>query len=675
MTRVYQHYQRRTALIALVVILAWVGLGYRLFDIQIIHGKEYFDQGHKQGQAKKILPAIRGNIYDANNVPLTRNTVHYTIAADPAKLNDNRSISEIMSSITGKPAKYYQKKLIQKGNFVYLERNLKKQYVQSIVSEDIEGLIVQRHSRRSYPHDNIGGQLVGFTNVDDQGLAGLEQKFDNYLAGEDGWVIKQVTGLGESSTNNNYPKQDPIDGSDIYLSINVEYQTILLEELEKQLKKSDAASATGLIVNPQSGSIMAIGSVPDFNPNNPGRYPIENQKLRAITDQFEPGSTYKIVTATAAIDKGLVQVNDIFDCENGKFEYNSITISDHEPHGMLSFAEIIEQSSNIGIIKIASLVGQNELYRYSQEYGFGSATNLELSAETVGTLRKPSEWSQISLAEIAMGYEVGISVIQLAMAFSAIANDGILLKPYLINEIRDQNNKIVKSNSSTIVRRIADRSVMNTLTDLLVQAVEKGTGTEAFIPGWQVAGKTGTAQKSINGKYSNTKFESSFVGFLPASDPQLLCVIVLDEPKHGYHWGAIGAAPVFKRVMERIINIDDSIKPPTNGFFNPVESAPILVEKKLEIKKDNIRREPILLSSTAVVPSSNVENQKTVASTEEVNRGVVPNVKGMSLKKAIRIIQRSGYDVRFAGSGRVVWQTPIPGTLHQVGEICSIGLE
>ena len=673
MTRVYQYYQRRTAFLSLLVIFAWVGLGYRLFQIQIINGKEYYSQSHRQGQTKEILPAVRGNIYDTNDIPLTRNTIHYTIAADPTKINDIQQISKTMSAITGKPPKHYNKKLAQTGNFVYLERNLKKQYVQSIIGKDFNGLIIQRHSRRSYPHDNISGQLVGFTNVDGQGLSGIENKYDKYLAGENGWIVKQRTGLGETNLNNNYPKQDPLDGSDIYLTIDIEYQTILHDELEKQLKKSDALSATGLIINPQTGAILAICSVPDFDPNNPGRYPVENQKLKAITDQFEPGSTYKIVTATAALDQNLVNPDDQFNCENGVFEFKNITISDHEPHDVLTFAEIIAQSSNIGIIKVASQIGQDQLYRYSREFGFGSSTNIGLSAEADGILREVSDWSTISLAEVAMGHEVGISAIQLAMAYSAIANDGILLKPYLINDIKALNNKILQSNSPTVVRKVANKNVMDTLTNLLVQAVEKGTGTEAYIPGWQVAGKTGTAQKNINGSYSNSKFESSFAGFLPAENPQLLCVIVLDEPKYGYHWGGVGAAPVFKKVMERIINIDDSIKPPTNGFFNPDEINPILVEKKLEVPDKNIPNKPILLSSNAIV--SNQQSERTIDGENDSSKLIVPDVKGMSLKKAIRILQRSGLEIEFAGSGRVVWQTPNPGTQYQAGAICSIGLE
>jgi len=674
-THFYQKYQRRVAVLSLVVISAWLGLGYQLFNIQIINGKDYYSQSHMQGQAKEILPAIRGNIYDVNDNPLTRNTIHYTIAADPTQISSVNNISAALSSVTGKPAKHYSKKLNSNSNFVYLERNLKKRYVQPLLDKNLEGLIIQRHSRRSYPNGNIGGQLVGFTDVDDDGLAGFELLYNDYLSGSDGWIVKQKTGLGEVSHRNNYPKQDPQDGSDLYLTINNDYQLILHEELEKQLKKSNAVAATGIILNPQTGALLAIATVPDFDPNNPGKYPVKNQRLRAVTDQFEPGSTFKIVTATAAIDNYVVDIDEHFNCENGEYKYNSITISDHESYDDLTFGEIIQHSSNIGIIKVADKVGKKRLFQYAQEYGFGSSTNLGISAESSGTLRKINDWSNVSIAEVAMGHEVGVSAIQLAMAYSAIANDGILLKPYLIRNIKDRNNQTILSENPSVVRKIADANIMNSITDLLVKAVEHGTGQEAFIPGWQVAGKTGTAQKNIDGKYSNSKFISSFVGFLPASDPQLLCVIYLDEPKHGYHWGGVGAAPVFKRTMERIINMDDSIKPPINGFFELKEKTPVLVKKEIVPTKKDRRREPILLSSSTVVKN----DVTSIISTSDIPNTdteiIVPNVKGMSLRKAIRVLQRTGLESKFAGSGRVVWQSPNPGTTAKTGEICSIGLE
>ena len=672
MTRIYQQYQRRISFLSLLVIFAWGGLGFRLFNIQVANGEKYHEQGHKQGQTKEILPALRGNIFDTNGIPLTRNIIHYTIAADPSIVQDKQNVAKELSKTTGKPINHYIKKLSDKNNFVYLERNLQKKYVQSLIEKNIDGIIIQRHARRSYPQENISGQLVGFTNVDNTGLIGVEHAYNQQLSGSDGWIIKQRSGIGNVNFNNKYPKQEPMDGADIQLTINIEYQSILQEELLKQLKKTGALTASGVIINPQTGAVLAMASQPDFNPNQPNKSATENQKIRPCTDQFEPGSTFKIVAATAAIDNNLVNIDDEFDCENGTYQYKSVTINDHKPHSILTFGEIIEQSSNIGIIKVASHVGDRSLYNYAQDYGFGTPTSIGLSAESGGTLRKLSEWSQISLAEISMGHEVGITALQLAMAYGAVANGGILLKPYIINTINNIDGISIYSEEPKVVRKIANENVMSRLSQLLVKAVETGTGIEADIPGWQVAGKTGTAQKNIDGVYSHTKFVSNFVGYLPASNPQLLCVITLDEPKLGYHWGGTGAAPVFKRVMERIINLDDSIKMPKNIINESITHEPILVENKLKKSIKIFKNEPILLSSIANEPApvpSSKKQQKIKAET------VIPNVKGMSLKKAINTLHNSGLESKFAGSGTVVWQSPKPGTISFTGTICSIGLE
>jgi len=672
MTRIYQQYRRRISFLSILVLFSWGGLSYRLYDIQVANGMQYHKQGQKQGIAREELPAIRGNIYDVNGVPLTRNITHYTIAADPSIVQSKQIVAKELSKITGKPVNHYIKKLNGKKNFSYLERNLEKKDAQPLMEKNIDGIIVQRHFQRSYPQDNIGGQLIGFTNVDNKGLAGIENIFNTQLSGANGWIVKQRSGLGNVNMKNNYPKQNPIDGADVHLTINIKYQSILQEELLKQLKNTDALSATGIITNPQTGAILAMASVPDYNPNKPNKSATENQKIRACTDQFEPGSTFKIVAATAAIDNNRVNVTDKFNCENGTYRYKTVTINDHKPHNILTFGEIVEHSSNIGIIKVASQIGEKYIYNYAQEYGFGAPTNIGLSAESSGTLRKLNEWSNISIAEISMGHEVGTTAIQLAMAYGAIANGGILLKPYIINNISNIDGVSIYSESPKVIRKIADENVMAQLSQLLVNAVETGTGIEANISGWQIAGKTGTAQKSIDGVYSHTKFLSNFVGYLPASNPQLLCIITLDEPKLGYHWGGTGAAPVFKQVMERIINIDDSIQMPYKIIRKTINRDPLLVKHEINETKTNRKNEPILLSSIAKEhsPISSLANSQ-LKNTEIV----IPNVQGMSLKKAITTLSQAGLKSKFKGSGTVVQQTPKPGTISTSGTICSIGLE
>lgn len=660
MTKTFLKFRSRITIVSVLVLFSWVGLSVTLFRVQILNGAVYRAEGIRQGKSKESLPAIRGNIYDRNNTPLTRNIIHYTFAAHPSKVTDKSKLAQTFSDVTKRPADYYLKKLESGKNFIYLERNLKKDQCAGLLDDPVDGLYIERNTRRFYPHGSIASQIVGCSDVDDRGITGIENRFEEFLRGKSGWIVKQRNGLGGSNPKNSFPIQAPVDGQNIQLTIDLDYQSILQEELHTQRVKTNATSATGIILNPHTGEIYAMASLPDFDPNKPSAAPVEYQKLRAITDQFEPGSTFKIVTATAALAGKTVDPLDEFNCENGSFMYKNIRINDHEEYGTLTFSQIIQYSSNVGTIKIAETVGKNKLYRTARDYGFGTPTKISLLGETQGLLRTPSEWSDISLAEISMGHEVGATAMQLAMAYSAIANGGFLIKPRLVRQIVDFNNTIVYREKPEVIRKVSTSAVMNDVKDMLVQVVQNGTGTTANLPGWNVAGKTGTAQKFINGKYSNYKYVSNFVGFFPADDPQLLAVIVLDEPNMPYHWGAIGAAPVFKKVMQRIINMDDSIQIPPAKIKEPQIKDVILVEHQ-DVQKESPALLPML--------------QKSIAVDSKDNTAAVPDVRGMSLRKAITVLRKAGLRTKLSGSGKVYWQSPAPGTILKNGAICTIGLK
>ena len=663
MTKIFIKFRKRINILSFVVLLVWTGICCRLTYVQVIHGKEYRTQGLRQGQSRESLAALRGDIYDRNGVMLTQNIIHYTIAAFPKLVTNKNTIAAALSECTGRDQVYYLDKLRSKNHFVYLERNLPKESCASFLTEDFDGITIERKARRFYPNRHIVGQVVGFTDVDDKGLTGIERQFDKYINGEPGWIIKQIDGLGGSNVKINYPMRAPIDGSHIQLTLDLEYQTILKEELQQRLEETSALNATGIILNPQTGAIIAMASVPDFDPNQPNHYATDFQKIRAITDQFEPGSTFKVVSATAALDLETVTPNDEFDCESGSFKYENITIEDHEKYEILTVSQIIEHSSNIGIIKVSETLSNEQLYKYARRFGFGSLTTINLDGEVPGTLRNPREWSRISRAEISMGQEVGITALQLAIAYSAIANGGFLLKPRLVEQIVNPDQKIIYSEKPVVIRKVADRQVMNDIKKMLVKVVQSGTGIQAGIPGWDVAGKTGTAQKFIDGRYSQRKFISNFVGFFPASDPQLLSVILLDEPKMPYHWGAIGAAPIFNRIMKRIINLDDSIQLPSPQFDEKLND-PIFVDNEQVTNSEQIQDHEVYLSAVASMGFQ--ENHDIIR---------VPEVRGMSLRKAITILKQAGLNVKFQGSGRVVWQSPGPGKSVNKNSQCIIGLQ
>jgi len=633
----------------------------RLFQIQILDGSKYREQGSKQAQAQIPIPAVRGNIYDRYNKPLTRNIIKYSFATYPNKIGNPKMLANIMSNHFGRSPDYYNQKLTRNKTFTYLERNMNRNDCQEFLDELPPGLIVERDSRRFYPNGNIGAQLIGYTDPDSRGLTGLEQKFDHYLTGTAGWVVRQLSGKGKALPNNRFPTKTPLDGSNIQLTIDLDYQVVLHEELRRRIDETSAISAMGILMNPQTGAILAMATIPDFDANYPAKFPMETHKNRVLTDQFEPGSTFKFVAAAAALKYDLVNLDEEFFCENGQYTFAGEVVNDHEDYGLLTFPQIIENSSNVGMIKIAERIGSNRLYRTCRDFGFGMPTHINFAGESSGTLRRLENWSGFSIASVTMGQEVAVTTIQLAMAYSAIANGGFLMKPRLVSQIVNNNGKSVYREDPEVLRKISEPGVMKDLTAMLIRVVDTGTGTSARIPGWSIAGKTGTAEKFIDGEYSTSKYISNFAGFFPAENPQIVGVIVLNEPRYGFHWGGIGAAPIFRRVINRIINMDDSIQILKDKYKNTEE--PLLMVDTYRKEHDKTDMFPKNLSTRAVYTQ--------IAQ----NENAVPDVRGMSLLQAKVVFRQFGYQTKFNGSGQVFWQSPKPGTILAAGSICTIGLQ
>jgi len=354
-----------------------------------------------------------------------------------------------------------------------------------------------------------------------------------------------------------------------------------------------------------------------------------------------------------------ISLDNEFNCENGTYKYYTININDHEPHGMLTIPQIIYYSSNIGTIKIAEQIGPNIFYSISRDLGFGQKTGISLDGEVKGSLKPVKDWSAISLGEIAMGHEVGVTAIQLASAYSAIANGGYLLKPRIIKQVINSDGNVVYSEKSTVIRHVACEQTMKEIRKMLRGVIIDGTGKNADIQGWQVAGKTGTAQKWNNGKYSNNQFISNFIGFFPYENPQLLAFVMLDEPNQPYHWGAEGAAPAFRNIMRRIINMDDDITP-------PIGNDDIIVS---EFKNNNIVENYI-----APIKHSNKLPPSLSSVAEYPNKAYVPDLRGLSMRKAIKTLGHLGLKPKVRGSGKVLSQNLMPGSLVNKGTVCVVEL-
>ena len=661
MTKTYLKYKTRVTFLAGFILVSWVGLCFRLFQIQVLHGNQYQKKVVQQSQRKQNIPANRGNIFDRNNKPLTRNIIHYTLTVNPKKVSDKIALANAISERTGQPTEKYIKKINSKSNFEYLERNLQRETLGLLTDNSFLGLNIERKYKRYYPHDNIAAQIIGYTNIDDKGISGIEKDYNSFLMGIPGWVYKTKGLSGKIQHKSGMPFEEPINGNNIQLTIDLEYQSILEGELLRRQKETNAISATGIIMDPQSGEILAISSVPGFNNNYFAESKPELHRIRAITDQFEPGSTFKVVSAVAAIQNNDITLDEEFNCENGKYQYYTIPITDHEEYGMLTLPQIIHKSSNVGIVKMVELLGAKKLYNMCREFGFGSKTGITIKGEVAGKLHPHKNWSSVSLGQIAMGHEVGVTAIQIATAYCAIANGGYLVKPRLVKQIMNYENEIIYSEESTVLRKIANKETMTEVRKMLRGVIREGTGENADIVGWKVAGKTGTAQKWKNGKYSNTQFISNFVGFFPFDDPQLLAFILLDEPMQPYHWGSEGAAIAFNRIIKRIISMDSSIEPPVN--INQLSEKPIT-------NQISQKRREKLEGFNVITKENHYLTQRSV-----LNKSIVPEIRGFSMRKAMFTLKDSNLNFKLNGSGQVIWQSPKPGSLVDNGTICIVGLK
>ena len=639
MTKNYSKFKNRIRFITSIVMLVWIIFFVQLFTIQIIEGID-----NPQGIREEIVKGKRGNIFDVKGNNLTQNLTFYNIGVRPNKIANQDALLKDLSDCTGTDLGIYIERFNSQKSYISLEKKTMNN-CHELKLKYADALVINQDHKRYYPEENLFGQIVGFTNIDDIGLSGLERQYNKYLEPKTGSRVFKRNGLGKRISDPTLPYDAPEDGSDIYLTINKEYQAILREELINQIENTEASSAMGLILNPQTGEIVSMVSVPDFDPNNPQDFEVEYQKNRLILDILEPGSTFKVVTMAAAL-KSNISVTDEYNVE-GPYNFHNIKmIEDSEPHEVLTVKEILAYSSNIGTIKIAESLGRDKLYNQAREFGFGSKTGFNLNLEQSGKVYETKKWSLSSMHSIPIGYEVSVTPIQIAMAYAAIANGGFLLKPYMVDEVKKSDNTVLK-NEQRFRKRILSQSDAAILKDMLFYTVENGSGKKARISGWDVSGKTGTSKKIIDGEYSESEFLASFVGFFPKENPQLLGLIIIDGPSvdKNYHWGSMSAAPVFQSVMQRIINIDSEI-----------------TKNKTNKKNKNKKSDPILI-------------QKNIKKSQNIEMVEMPNLYGKSVMEAYSILNKKGIKPQLKGNGVVIFQSIPAGDKIPKQSICILKAE
>lgn len=543
--------RRRRAVFFIFFILFLICLA-RLFFIQCFRNEYLTLLARKQQNLFIYLEPQRGTIFDRNLKPQAINLPSESLYAVPREVEDAEDLIKELSSILGLEATYLREKLNSHKCFVWLARKLSGEVARKIKKLKIAGLYFIEESRRVYPNLHLASHLIGYAGLDNKGLEGIELLYDDYLLGSSGWGVmlrdarQDRLGLWEKLVL-------PNDGYDLILTIDEVIQFIIERELDWIMEKFHPRAGSIIVMDPHTGEILALGNRPTFDLNKTPQTDIEKRRNRAITDLFEPGSVFKIITASAALEESVVNEKDRFFCENGAYRVSNHILHDHRPHGWLTFKEVIEQSSNIGVTKVAQNLGKDLLYKYIKKFNFGAKLGIDLPGEIVGMISRPEHWSAVSIAAVPIGQEVGVTVLQLASAISTIANRGKLMKPYVVREIRDKHGLSIRQFSPQLLSRVISPQTASRLAEILVGVVENGTGTKAAINGLRVSGKTGTAQKiEPNGRYSHRKFIASFLGFAPADNPRIAVALIVDEP-HPYYFGGLVCAPAFKKICEDVL--------------------------------------------------------------------------------------------------------------------------
>ena len=533
--------------------LSFLAIMVRLTVVQVGQYTYWRDSAEAQYGRRITVSPVRGSIFDRRNNVLAASIPAPSIYAAPREVRQPgdtaRKIASILPSLS---QSRLQQQLTSKASFVWLARQVSPEKVSALEALKLPGIHIKKETRRIYPRGVMAGSTIGYAGVDEQGLGGLERQYDNVLAAQPLRTTGTRDARGRTVSFDQDAHAGPPRGSDLHLTLDTRLQHIAEKELAQQAEAIDARSGLVVIMDPYTGGILTLASYPFFNPND---YRNKAQRSwrrnRAVTDPVEPGSTFKVVAAAAALEEKTVDLDEVFFCEEGLTMRNNRVLRDHKPFEFLTFPEVMENSSNICMAKVNERVSSEQFYEYIRRFGFGEKSLVDLPAEHPGGIRHPKDWSALSHDSLTIGQEIMVTPMQMVTAFSAIANGGWLLRPRLVD--RMVKGDLEQAFKPERRRRILSQQTTNRLTSILVGVVERGTGAQAALDGYLVAGKSGTAQKAENGRYSRSKVVVSFIGYAPAEAPRFVMLVMFDEPKKK-RWGGSAAAPVFRRIAEQTLH-------------------------------------------------------------------------------------------------------------------------
>ncbi len=642
----------RIIFLSCLLFLCFVLILGRMFQLQVLKKEQLYKLAAQQQHAQIPLVPKRGTIYDCRGNELAVSIEVDSVYADARKVTQVEKATKELASILQINRGELKKKLKSHRPFQWVQRKISPKEVEQIKDLRLPGLFFLKENRRFYPNSQLAAHVVGFVGLDSKGLEGIEFQCDALLNGENQVWTTARDALGRKIAMGKVPFEKEDHYRNIVLTIDKPIQHIIETELGRGVEKWGAKGGMAIAMDPRSGKILAMASSPTFNPNQFIHYGSKSWRNRALSDAFEPGSLFKTFLAAAALEEQVVRPSDSFFCENGSYRVHDRTIHDISKHGWLTFQQIIKLSSNIGASKVGEKMGKERLYRYISAFGFGEKTRIGLPGEGRGIVHHPRYWSPVALDTISFGQGISVTGIQLATALSAIANGGFLMKPYVVEKITNEKGEMVQSFKPETVRKVISEETARKVRALLKATTEKGgTGERAVPEGYEVAGKTGTAQKadSLLGGYSEDRYVSGFMGFAPADAPQLVVLVIVDEPQ-GNTYGGVVAAPIFKMIMEKVL--------PTLN----------LIPRGAMIVKSELYSAPRKEASGTHPRIDGIKVGKGMGTT------VMPDLTGLSMRNALSRIEGKGLVIKVSGNGKVVEQVPRPGTVIEKGDICFLKL-
>ena len=696
------------------LLLCWfVVICLRLVYLQIFRYGDFQQRAERQQQRSINVSAKRGIIYDRQGRELAMSIQVDSAFAVPTEIPDLPNAISLITRITGGDARMVLADCRARKTFCWVARKANAETIDRIRSLNLQGIHFQKESKRFYPKRELAAQVLGYVGTDDDGLSGIEREYNDQLQGKPGKMLISVDARKKWFGR---IEKEPEAGNNVVLTIDEKIQYIAERELEQAIKDTHAIAGTVIVQNPHTGEILALANRPTFNPNVKREIRNEALKNRAVSDIYEPGSTFKLVTISGALQEKLTRPDELFDCQMGSIVINGMRIHDAKPHGVLTVADVLAESSDVGSVKIALRLGEDRFYNYIRAFGFGQQTGIELPGETRGMTKPVNRWSKVSIGAISIGQEIGVSAVQLAALVSTFANDGVRVAPRIVaTTTAPQGTPQLVTFHPQNEQRVISPLVAAQMRQMMQRVVLHGTGRRAILEGYSSAGKTGTGQKvdPATGVYSRTKYNASFAGFAPINNPSVTIAVILDSPV-GPHQGGQVSAPVFQRIAQQVLeyqHVAHDLDLPANrqvwlaknkvkdsdldegspdhfgsdlevAEAGPVE-APPSVPPRPAGKPSALQgplvpaalreKEPIPKAAGQALSSTNVETQAEPPSKGtvvlEVEQGgiEVPSFIGKSVRSALETAQDSGLELNPVGSGIAREQSPAPGSHVSAG--------